>query len=52
MPENFISKMSKYVAFLCREADLWELEVDHKDMGELIHGKDRNCYGYLRYVWM
>ena len=39
MPNEFISKMSKYVAFLCREADLWELDVDRKDMGNLFTAK-------------
>lgn len=31
MPENFISKMAKYVAFLYREADIWEQETDNRD---------------------
>lgn len=27
MPNEFISKMAKYVAFLYREADIWEHET-------------------------
>lgn len=39
MPENFISKMAKYVAFLCREADLWELRGNHKNIENLFTAK-------------
>lgn len=35
MSEDFISKMAKYVAFLCREADLWELHGNHKNIENL-----------------
>ena len=39
MPEKFISKMAKYVAFLCREADIWELEAERKDIENLFMTK-------------
>lgn len=39
MPEDFISKMAKYVAFLSREADRWELEAERKDMRDQFMAK-------------
>lgn len=39
MPENFVSKMAKYVAFLCREADLWELQGNYKNIENLFTAK-------------
>ena len=35
MPEDFISKMAKYVAFLYREADVWKRETGRIDMVNL-----------------
>lgn len=32
MPENYISKLARYVAFLYREADTWAYEVNRADM--------------------
>ena len=39
MPNEFISKMAKYVAFLCREADIWESEAERQDMTDLFMTK-------------
>lgn len=39
MPEDFISKMAKYAAFLHREADVWESETGRQDMVDLFMTK-------------
>ena len=39
MPEDFISKMAKYVAFLYREADVWKRETGRIDMVNLFMTK-------------
>lgn len=43
MPNDFISKMAKYVAFLYRQADVWEDETDRRDMVDLFATKLETC---------
>lgn len=31
MPKDFVEKMAKYVAFLYREEDLWDLKTGRKE---------------------
>lgn len=39
MPNDFISKMAKYIAFLYRERDVWEDATDRRDMVDLLAAK-------------
>lgn len=57
MPNDFISKMAKYVAFLNREADIWEHETDCKDATSVFYDKIETCrdictmFGVRSEVW-
>lgn len=35
MPNDFISRMARYVAFLYRERDVWDDATDRRDMVDL-----------------
>lgn len=39
LPEEFISKMAKYVAFLYREVDVWSHETTNRNTVSLFNDK-------------
>lgn len=57
MPNDFISKMAKYIAFLHRERDVWEDATDRRDMVDLFATKIETCrdicamFGCRAEVW-
>lgn len=57
MPKDFVDKMAKYVAWLRREADVWEEATDRQDMVDLFATKLETCrdicamFGCRAEVW-
>lgn len=57
MPNEFISKMARYVAFLQREADVWYYEGDRRDMSSYFLEKVDTArdicamFGCVKDVW-
>lgn len=43
IPNDFISKMAKYIAFLYRELTVWKAETNRQDMITLLVDKIEAC---------
>lgn len=57
MPNDFVEKMAKYVAFLHREQDMWMLETDWTEAAKVFGLKIEACcdictmFGVREEVW-